>query len=356
MTNRNICLNCVSPIIINKPTTIENQTYKLNNPLLIEEGGSLTLRNMTMLLGDGVPYITVNPGGALYVYNSTITPERPEYGGWSFPVMPDSTLAIQDSEIYGVGRWPSAGDWASIYILTPDVLIQNSLIADSSGGVELRAEGGEIIGNSFLECGSCLMVINSFDVYVKENTIDKSLWEGMWVENVDGGSFMNNTVTHVSRVGIRFGSSNGVTFSGNVISNSLLDGWLVETCGWILFENNHLEGIQRRTWDIRDCWENVITGNTITDSYSALALRDTARDNMIYHNNFSPTSQQCTDEGIGNQWDNGTEGNYWTDYTGVDADGDGIGDTPYYIVPNGVDHYPLMEPYGGASLLTQRRD
>lgn len=39
-------------------------------------------------------------------------------------------------------------------------------------------------------------------------------------------------------------------------------------------------------------------------------------------------------------------GNYWDDYTGTDADNDGIGDTPYRIYYSDInDEYPLMERF-----------
>jgi len=42
-------------------------------------------------------------------------------------------------------------------------------------------------------------------------------------------------------------------------------------------------------------------------------------------------------------WDDGEEGNYWSDYDGTDADGDGIGDTPYVIDFQNQDRYPLTQ-------------
>jgi nitrous oxidase accessory protein NosD len=42
-------------------------------------------------------------------------------------------------------------------------------------------------------------------------------------------------------------------------------------------------------------------------------------------------------------WDNGKEGNYWSDYNGTDGNHDGIGDTPYVVDVLNQDRYPLMQ-------------
>ena len=44
----------------------------------------------------------------------------------------------------------------------------------------------------------------------------------------------------------------------------------------------------------------------------------------------------------GNSWDNGSIGNYWSDYGSLDTNRDGVGDSPYYINPTNQDNHPLM--------------
>jgi len=102
-----------------------------------------------------------------------------------------------------------------------------------------------------------------------------------------------------------------------------------------------------------DIYANNITSNLVAVQSHGEAGTTEARGNTLFHNNFVNNTYQvfvyvnsnCT-------WDYGypSGGNYWSDYNGTDANGDGIGDTPYIvstnIVPNNIDHYPLMHPFG----------
>jgi nitrous oxidase accessory protein NosD len=94
---------------------------------------------------------------------------------------------------------------------------------------------------------------------------------------------------------------------------------------------------------------NLIMGNNFSDAGSAVTIYSSSgKNNTFYHNNFFNNSNNVVgwiDDGEGNSWDNGEEGNFWSDYEGIDADGDGIGDTSYIIDDRRPDRYPLMAPF-----------
>ena len=71
----------------------------------------------------------------------------------------------------------------------------------------------------------------------------------------------------------------------------------------------------------------------------------------VNHNDFEHNSVQlngCGCETINaseppHNWDDGMEGNFWSDYNGTDSNYDGLGDTPYVIDSLNRDQYPLLQ-------------
>jgi hypothetical protein len=79
--------------------------------------------------------------------------------------------------------------------------------------------------------------------------------------------------------------------------------------------------------------------------------------NVFYHNNFKNNQKNYVSPSIPlygtNYFDNGKEGNYYSDYEGKDKNADGIGDNPYTMVTESVDitdNYPLIKPWEGDNI------
>ena len=93
--------------------------------------------------------------------------------------------------------------------------------------------------------------------------------------------------------------------------------------------------------------DNVFTANIASDNNYGIALRGSSNGNIFYHNNLiNNTQDNAYDAGSANQWDSGSEGNYYSDYNGTDDNTDGIGDDPHPIPGGGsIDRFPLMQPW-----------
>lgn len=140
----------------------------------------------------------------------------------------------------------------------------------------------------------------------------------------------------------------GITGSGSnhsIVGNLVDQVWMM-TDG-VLIKNNLITGsdfgiaIGGR--------ENTILNNTIENCPIALSFWAQAQDNMVYHNNFINNTVLWQPGHLSNphvgSWDNGAEGNYWSNYNGTDNNSNGIGDTPYVIDLNNQDNYPIMEEF-----------
>jgi parallel beta-helix repeat protein len=135
------------------------------------------------------------------------------------------------------------------------------------------------------------------------------------------------------------------TIYGNNITNNGGGIGLYNSRGNSIYGNNI---IGNSAWGISFSYysgNNTIYGNNLTNNFSGIAIGSSSTNNMIFHNNFMNNYSQVDVSGATAFWDNGSEGNYWSDYNGTDNNHDGIGDTPYIIDENNTDHYPLMSQY-----------
>jgi hypothetical protein len=94
--------------------------------------------------------------------------------------------------------------------------------------------------------------------------------------------------------------------------------------------------------------DSKIVGNNICNNLQGVWIANNVENSKLYYSNFFNNTQhfyhQSPSQGV-NSWDNGYAGNFWSNYTGADMSGDGIGDTPHILDSNDTDHYPLMNPY-----------
>jgi len=108
--------------------------------------------------------------------------------------------------------------------------------------------------------------------------------------------------------------------------------------------NNTVSNSTRGVWVGEQCVDQNCVGNTLINNTVGIQIKE-ASGSTFYHNNFINNTQQVDTDNSINAWDDGSEGNFWSDYDGTDADQDGIGDTPYVIDENNQDNYPLMAPW-----------
>jgi len=178
-----------------------------------------------------------------------------------------------------------------------------------------------------------LALVNSFNVTVEGLELNNN-GQGILFINTTNSRITNNNIA-VNNLGVYLLDS----YNNNILENNIT-------------ENNGF-GVHLEYSDNNNISLNNITNNTWGGVYLFYSS-----DNRFCHNNFiNNTDQVDSSYGSVNTWDDGypSGGNYWSDYTGVDnytgpyqdeTGSDGIGDTPYVIDENNVDHYPLMYPYG----------
>ena len=204
--------------------------------------------------------------------------------------------------------------------------IQNSGRALYDSGILIdHSSGNNISHNTITNNYHGIYLSYSRDNTISNNNISLNRVNGISLDSSDDNNISNNNISSNRVTGIRIYSSSDNLVSDNNISSNDVNG--------IRFEFSS---------------GNTISGNTISNNDYGIRIYSSSG-NLIYHNNFNNTDQ-VRGESI-NIWDDGYEGNYWSDHTDQDLDKDGIGDTPYVIDEKNQDNHPLMGRFSNFKIL-----
>lgn len=188
---------------------------------------------------------------------------------------------------------------------------------------------------------------------ISNNNITLNTYEGLLVEDSVGNTITNNLIHSNGEDGIYMINTRNNTLQRNSIAFNNWTGIFVETAHGEIITNNTVDHNEKFGVRCDDCRRISITGNTISrNTLAGINLFNTT-DSDFHHNNFIDNTEQIDSFLSLNAWDNGVEGNFWSNYNGTDfysgsdqneSRSDGIGDDPYLVDEANQDNYPLMRP------------
>jgi parallel beta-helix repeat protein len=224
----------------------------------------------------------------------------------------------------------------SIQFSSDNSVSGNTIVANGTGIIILRGGSSSVSGNIIIarENGIALSYSSSQNVGGNNITITTPGWFAIELLRSSNNIIIGNILVSNNGVGLSDNSNSNI-ITGNTItaSKNVTYPYPLISFGITLGWSSH----------------NSITENTLTNNDYGIYLDSLSSDNKFYHNNFinNTNSAHGWTNGAVSVWDDGypSGGNYWSDYTGEDANGDGIGDAPYVIDEDNQDNYPLMSPW-----------
>jgi len=324
-------------------------TENINIPIVVMADNIVIDGNGFTLQGPGI-------GNGIYLEGRTnVTITNVTITSWTEGIYFDSSSnnSITENTItntyYGIHFYESSNNrifnniitntYYGIYLdLSSNNTISGNTITNNYAGIGLEwySSNNTISGNTITDnvyCGIILLALSSNNNTISGNTITDNIY-GIYLEYSSNNTISGNIITD-NDYGILLDVSSKNTISGNTITDNSIGILLA-------FSSNN----------------NTISGNIITANTENGIWLWYSSNNVIYHNNFIDNAVQADDYNpANNDWYHTEllEGNYWSDYTGVDDGsgsgkhaiaGDGIGDTNIPWPGTDYDYYPFVMENG----------
>ena len=304
---------------------------------------------------------------------------------------PIAAISITDTRVHFIIRscsltGPLATPSYGVYLEN----VANGIIDDTqcsgfSTGINITRCDSITVSNSNCSNNSDGIYIQSSNSSkVTNNICSNTFWDGIWLLNSNSSIVSGNTCNDGDINGIYLYNCNSTTANDNVCNNSNY-GLFLHTCNYstvnrntcnknafsgvyllrsyfssaeanICNENregiyiqemdssnitgntcilNNFHGIALEESDFNSLTFNILTNTT---TYFGLYLDGASDSNDVTWNVLVHNMINCIDDGPGNVFNY----NYYSDYSGVDDDEDGIGETAYAFATTNSDPNPLM--------------
>lgn len=269
-------------------------------------------------------------------------------------------VVVRGFTIRNTGDRLSEGDAGIMIKKAKGIIVEGNRFEDALFGVQVRNSAESIVRNNIFygkdldvgRRGDLIRVWYSSGVVVEDNRVfdgrDVVIW---YSKNV---TVCRNEVRN-GRYGIHFMYCDDATIEDNrLIGNSvgvylmysyrlrLQKNWVIANrgaSGYGIGQKDMYDGLiadnfvaDNRAGMFMDNSTNTFRNNLIAfNDFGMLAL-PSARKNIFSGNSFVDNGEQVAIEGQSRLGSNQWTDNYWSDYNGYDADGDGVGDMPYRAV------------------------
>jgi parallel beta-helix repeat protein len=396
-------------IFLNKSLNLigENETNTIIDGYGAQWGVSITSNNVTLSgftienAGEGFPYKTVDGGIFLASNGSTISDNlliNDDYSGIMMSYIQNNAGEIIQNNIvsnsyYGMLVMAEYSEFVNntvfnctwgmqVFSSQNNVFRQNKLFSNTqnfgASGTEDIDETNFVNGKPIIywinqsnkevpSDAGYVACINCFNLTIANLALG-NLITGVELTNTNNSIITGDAILNCSTACVELSGSYGNMISDcSLISNTgrqeailLLESSCDNTVSKNLFEGGDVlmnDTSYSNGIEMDSCSNNTIVGNTFDNDYDGIDITyysiylGYSTGNVIYHNNFvNNTTPATTDAEQNNTWDNGIEGNYWSDYltkypNAGEIDNSGVWNTPYVIDANNTDHYPLMGAY-----------
>ena len=218
-----------------------------------------------------------------------------------------------------------------------------------------------IISDCYIHDGRTGILLSTvMNGVVTGNNCTNNSYDGIQLTGASDNIITSNNCTSNDLYGIRLYSySNQNTISQNNCSDNY-DGIYVYSSSVNEILDNNCSNNSNDGISLTGSHYNNMTGNLASNNtrYAVAVLSGTY--NQIYSNRFlfnngtagsyNPAAGvQAYDDGLENAWNTSDRGNFWSDLTGPDANGDGIVDSQDYEIEGAAgakDYFPLTSPSG----------